>query len=180
MCVYGCINYSDLSVIRKVILIMMAIGMLHEWEEKRWPGGFFETVGKVWGWDTVNIDMRRPGRWVVYAWLVITIIPFALESVPGLALAPVYLGFFEAFIHTLGGKLTKTRGKYFPGIVTAWCMAVASAYCLMLIKTTHACMGGDYLIGAIFILVVFMLLQNLIQLSAGSSMRKMIRTMRNR
>ena len=178
MIIYGIIIRDQLTVTQTAVLIMMGIGMLHEWEEKRKPGGFFETLPGPWGWETENLDFRKPAQWVVYAWLVITIIPFFVTSVPGLALAPVYLGIFEAFIHTMGRKLTGLAKKYFPGIVTAWFMAICSVYCLYIIIPSGECHGWDYVIGAIFIIVVFFGLQVCVQKSAGSSIPKMMQIMK--
>ncbi|MBR4397558.1 MAG: HXXEE domain-containing protein, partial [Methanobrevibacter sp.] len=107
-----------------MLLVIMGIGLFHEWEEKRIPGGFFETVGVVWGWDIDNVDMRKPGRWVVYAWIIIIFIPLIFDNVIGLALAPMFLGVFELLIHSMGRFITKTKRIYFPGIITAWIMGI--------------------------------------------------------
>ena len=44
-----CILFSKLSDYRKLINLFMILGVLHEWEEKRFPGGFFELMAKKIG-----------------------------------------------------------------------------------------------------------------------------------
>lgn len=41
--------YPKISDYRKLINLFMVLGVLHEWEEKRFPGGFFELMAKKSG-----------------------------------------------------------------------------------------------------------------------------------
>ena len=176
----GILNLYSLSLVREMLLVIMVIGLFHEWEEKRIPGGFFETVGVVWGWDINNVDMRKPSRWVVYAWIVIIFIPLIFDNVIGLALAPMFLGVFELIIHSMGRFITKTKRIYFPGIITAWIMGIISICCIAVLVLNHMISTADVLIGAVFLVMVFVCLTNLVQMSAGSSLRRMIGIMKKR
>lgn len=176
----GVLDVYEVTLVRKLLLIVLAIGVFHEWEEKRWPGGFFEKVGTVWGWDVEKVDMRAPGQWVVYAWLVIVGIPMIFDNVIGLALAPIFLSVFEAFIHTAGRKITGSKDKYFPGIITAWIIGIAGIYCIVVLSKNDMITAIDCVIGVVFLAAVFMSLQALIQKSAGSSIPEMIATMKNK
>lgn len=176
----GVLNVYEVTLVRKLLLIVLAIGVFHEWEEKRWPGGFFETVGTVWGWDVEKVDMRAPGQWVVYAWLVIVGIPLIFDDFEGLALAPIFLSVFEAVIHTAGRKITQTKGVYFPGIITAWIIGIAGVYCIVVLSQNNMITAIDCVVGIVFLVVVFISLQALIQKSAGSSIPEMLSTMKNR
>lgn len=41
----GMMNIYEMTDTRKLVLLIMVIGVFHEWEEKRWPGGgFFEAL----------------------------------------------------------------------------------------------------------------------------------------
>lgn len=37
----GMMNIYEMTDTRKLVLLIMVIGVFHEWEEKRWPGGIF-------------------------------------------------------------------------------------------------------------------------------------------
>lgn len=175
----GVITVYELSDTRKIVLLIMGIGVFHEWEEKRWPGGFFEALGKVWGWDMETVDLRAPGQWVVYAWFVIVGVPLIFDHVIGLVLAPIFLGIFEAIVHTAGGKLAKLKGPYYPGVVTAWVMGIASVFGIVTLCKKYPVSGIDCLTGVIFMMAVLGGLQFLVQKSAGSSIRTMMKHMRN-
>lgn len=176
----GLAGVYELTLPRKLVLIIFVIGVFHEWEEKRWPGGFFENLGRMWGWDMEKVDLRAPGQWVVYAWFVIAGIPMIFDESLGLALAPMVLGIFEAFIHTAGGKLAELKGPYFPGIVTAWIMGIASVYCIIVLNQNYDLTGRDVAVGIVCMIVILGGLQVLVQKSANHSVPKMIKNMRAR
>ena len=163
-----------------MLLAIMVIGLLHEWEEKRIPGGFFETVGVVWGWDVDNVDLRKPGQLVVYAWIVIIFIPLIFDNVMGLALAPMFLGVFELIIHNMGRAITKIKKIYLPGLITAWIMGIVSLYCIAVLVLNHMISTEDVLFGVVFFVLVFGCLMSLVQMSAGSSLRRMMGIMKKR
>ena len=116
----GFFDVYELTDNRKLLLPIILIGVIHEYEEKKYPGGFCENLGRIWGWDMENVDFRKTGQWVVYAWLIIAYVPFIFDDVLGLVLAPMFLGVFEMVIHTAGKKICNIKGWYVPGIVTGW------------------------------------------------------------
>ena len=36
------VNWRDLSLLRQMTVVFMALYTLHEWEESRFPGGFYK------------------------------------------------------------------------------------------------------------------------------------------
>lgn len=176
----GILNLYSLSLVRKMLLAIMVIGLLHEWEEKRIPGGFFETVGVVWGWDVDKVDTRKPGLLVVCAWIVFIFIPLIFDNVMGFVLAPMFLGVFELIIHNMGRILTKIKKIYFPGLITAWIMGIFSLYCIAVLALNHMISTEDVLFGAVLFVLVFGCLMSLVQKSAGSTLRRMISIMKKR
>ena len=178
--VLGFFNIYTLTSNRKLILIIIVIGVFHEWEEKRFPGGFFEKLGTIWGWDMNTVDLRKPGQWVIYAWLIIAFIPFIFDNVTGLLLAPLFLGIFEMIIHTAGKKICNIKGWYVPGIITGWLMGIASIYCIVALNKITTITFIDCLIGILCVIVVMVILQVMVQKSANSSIPQMITHMRNR
>ena len=176
----GFAGVYELTTVRKLLLLIIVIGVFHEWEEKRIPGGFFENLGVVWGWDMDRVDVRKPSQWVVLAWLVIAYIPMVFQDVTGLVLALFVLGVFEMIVHTAGKKICNIRGWYAPGIVTAWVMGLASIYCVVTLYGLRIITGGDWLVGVLTMAAVLACLQLLVQKSADSSIPKMMAHMRQR
>lgn len=175
----GFLGVYHLSDNRKMLLLIIVIGVFHEYEEKRFPGGFFENLGKIWGWNMETVDFRKPGQWVVYAWLVIAYIPYVFDDVLGLVLAPMFLGIFEMVIHTAGKKICNIRGWYVPGIVTGWIMGIASVYNIYMLSTTYTITFTDCVIGILCVVFIMGLLQVLVQKSANYSVPQMIAHMRS-
>ena len=40
--VVGIVNWNELSLLRQMTIIFMILYTLHEWEESRFPGGFYK------------------------------------------------------------------------------------------------------------------------------------------
>lgn len=175
----GFLGVYELTDNRKMLLIIILIGVFHEYEEKKFPGGFFENLGKIWGWNMETVDFRKPGQWVVYAWLLIAFVPYVFENVLGLVLAPMFLGVFEMVIHTAGKKICNIKGWYVPGIVTGWLMGIASIYNLYTLSTIYAITFTDCIIGIICVVFIMGILQVMVQKSANYSISKMIAHMKN-
>ncbi|MDO4190170.1 MAG: HXXEE domain-containing protein [Bacteroidales bacterium] len=173
--IYEVINGGVLSPARVLVLLMMVMSILHEIEEKVWPGGFFELLGPVWGWDVKNVDFRKPGLCVTCLWLLL-VLPAWIWEWKFLLTAMIILGLFETFVHTVGG-LKFCKGKYIPGIFTALLMGAVSIYCIVLLKRTGSVVGLDYLWGALTFIGVMALLQMLVQASANYSVPRMMKHM---
>ena len=121
------ILFSAISTNRKLINLFMILGILHEWEEKRFPGGFHQLMGKKFGWDLDKADFDKAGVCVVSYWLTITIIPYIFDDIICLLIISIALSVLEAFVHTMGIFLHKMKKPYTPGLVSAWLMLAASA-----------------------------------------------------
>lgn len=176
--ILGFFNVYDFTNTRKILLTVISIGLVHEYEEKRFPGGFFETLGKTWGWDMENTDFRKPGQWVILVWLIIGFIPYIFDTIPGLVLAPMFLGIFEMIIHTAGKKICHIKGWYVPGIVTGWMMGIVSIYNIYRIHNIYKITFTDYALGILCVILIMIFLQCCVQHSANYSIKKMISHMK--
>lgn len=54
----GILLWNSLATIQKIIIIATCIVTLHEWEEQRFPGGFFDVMSRIWQIDLSNIDLH--------------------------------------------------------------------------------------------------------------------------
>lgn len=139
--------YPKISDYRKLINLFMVLGVLHEWEEKRFPGGFFELMAKKIGLKQEKFDIS--GMIVILYWIIITCIPYICDKYTFLVLIPVVLGLFEAFVHTMGIFIHKMKKPYTPGLITAWIMAVASVYTIYYLEANNLVVASDYILGVI-------------------------------
>lgn len=168
-----CILYSGISPFRKLINLFLILGVLHEWEEKRFPGGFFELMANKFGIKGEKEIFDRGGLIVVLYWIVITSIPYLFDQHTFLVLVPVVLGFFEAFVHTMGIFIHKMKKPYTPGLITAWIMAFASVYTIWYLESKGLVTAGDYLLGVVLMFGSFILMDIAIFRTIGLSPAEM-------
>lgn len=172
----------EVSVNRKLVTMFMLLGVLHEWEEKRFPGGFHQLMGKKFGWDLENADFDKAGVCVISFWLVITILPYIFDQAIFLLLMSVALSVLEAFVHTMGIFLHKMKKPYTPGLVSAWLMIAGSAYTVWYLKTSGLAGAGDYVLGTILMIGGFMLMDVGVMSAFNTNLRDMmqnVKAMRN-
>ena len=105
--------YNQLGLIQRIMIGYMFLFTLHEWEETRFPGGFAKLMSRFFGLEVTQDKENASHIPVVVLLIVITFIPFFTQS-SLLALVPVYLGLFEAFIHIVGIKIHKMKKPYTP------------------------------------------------------------------
>ena len=168
-----CIMYAEISVFRKLINLFLIIGVFHEWEEKRFPGGFFELMANKIGIKAEKEIFDRGALIVVLYWIVITAIPYLFDRHAFLLLVPVVLGLFEAFVHTAGIFIHKMKKSYTPGLITAWIMALASGYTIWYLEANDLVTAVDYLSGVVLMFGSFILMDIAIFRTIGLSRAEM-------
>ena len=52
--VYDFLNWESISIVRKLVNLFAVLAILHEIEEKYWPGGFHALMFKK-----MNVDIKR-------------------------------------------------------------------------------------------------------------------------
>ena len=143
---------------QKMLNLFLLLGVVHEWEEKRFPGGFYDLMGKKFGLTFTQDTLDKAGWIVICYWLVVTIIPFIFDGITFLLLIPVMLNFFEAFVHTMGIVIHRTKKPYTPGMLSAWIMAAASVISILGLEARGTVMTWEYVLGAFLMFVLFLLM----------------------
>lgn len=118
--------WDSFSLVQRFTIGFLGLITLHEWEETKFPGGFFKVMGGI-----MNIDMSRVPEESLHLFptvfiIVLTLLPLLFPGIAGLFLAVMYLGIFEGLIHIVGIKLGRLKKPYTPGMVTAELMLVYS------------------------------------------------------
>ena len=158
--------YPDLPAEHRILSAFMILAILHEFEEKRTPGGFFELMAKKFGLPAEQQLFEKAGLCVIIYLSVIFIVA-SLYPKPVLILVPVYLGLFEAFIHTAGIWIHKLKKPYTPGLVTAWIMAAVSVYTINYLATAYSIGAATYILGLILFMLSFAALASSVWRSFG-------------
>lgn len=145
---------------------------LHEWEETRFPGGFYNLMGKKFGlMDAEGFNAHGLGRAhgsVCIAIFFFAFVPFFLWRIEWLLAVPCFLGIFEAFIHVVGIKLHHMPHPYTPGMVTAVaCMLPISIW--LLIEIAPHIQWWGWLCAALYYIACFALMEILVLRSIGVS-----------
>ena len=150
--------YNQLGLIQRIMIGYMFLFTLHEWEETRLPGGFAKLMSKFFGLEVTQDKENASHIPVVALLIIITFVPF-FTQLPLLALVPVYLGLFEAFIHIVGIKIHKMKKPYTPGLISSLLLCVASVSVLIIFYKNQLIKGAGYAWGVLIMFFCFALMQ---------------------
>lgn len=165
--------FRHLSDARKFINLFLLLGVLHEWEEKRYPGGFFDLMAKKFNMNFSQEVLDRAGCFVIIYWLFVTLIPYAFDQLVFLLLIPVVLNIFEAFIHTMGIVIHQLKKPYTPGMVSGWIMAISSVAVVAYLERNALVSASDYVLGVVLMFGTFILMDVAIFRAAGMCLSDM-------
>ena len=161
------IFWREMSLVKKLAAGFMLLYTLHEWEESRFPGGFYDLFfGRVGA--EIKGDRKQMHIPAAIAILIITILPYLFDTAYLLLLPPLCLALFEGFIHTVGIALMKVKQPYTPGMVTAWLMFAFAVYC---IKALPPLSAGTWIGGIALLIIEFIAMQSQFIRLAGYSYR---------
>ena len=169
--------YPNLPAEHRILSAFMILAILHEFEEKRTPGGFFELMAKKFGLPAEQRLFEKAGFCVIIYFSVI-FIATSVYPKPVLILVPVYLGLFEALIHTAGIWIHRLKKPYTPGLVTAWIMAAVSVYTIRYMAATYSIGAATYILGLVLFILSLVALASSVWRSFGigiSDIRKRLR-----
>ena len=144
--------WGSLTLAGKTLIGFAVLYTLHEWEESRYPGGFYNLFFGGFGLEIKVSESRMHLPVAIYI-LIMLLVPFALQNVTFLVLIPLGLGLFEGIIHVAGIKIHKLKKPYTPGMITGLLLFVYSIYIILQINRTGGLPTWQWVIG--FILALF-------------------------
>ena len=174
----GLMNWSDLSLLRQMSVIFMILYTLHEWEESRFPGGFYRIFFSKCTINP-NISEERLHLPVAVYLLVILMVPFIFDNIAIFALVPLILALFEGFIHTAGIIIHQLKKPYSPGMITAWLMF---AYAIIMITRLNEELMLDawsWIGGILLTFVSFFIMETRFMKGAGITIKEFRTNMKN-
>lgn len=176
--IYDLANWNSISLVRKLVNVFAVLGILHEIEEKYWPGGFMELMLKKLKVNISDFDTETAKMNVVIFWLVYIFLGYVFDNMIFFVMMTVVLSLFEAFIHTAGIKIHKLDKPYTPGLVTAWLMAIVAVYAIIQFNSLNMIHPTDYIIGFVLFVITFIMLANRTYALAGLSMSEVMSRIR--
>ncbi len=176
--VCGIFRWQELSIGRQMTLVFMALYTLHEWEESRFPGGFYRIFFSKCTIDS-NVSEEKMHLPVAIYLLIILLVPFMFDQIVILAMVPLLLALFEGFIHTAGIVIHQLKKPYSPGMISAWMLF---AYAIIMIGKLNDQMplgATDWILGILLTVISFFTMENFFMKGVGITIKEFQTTMRN-
>lgn len=157
--------------------------MLHEWEETRWPGGFFELMFGKMGVDLETVDMGKchlPTKILIF---MFALVPMIFHQNMILICVPIVTMLFEMFVHIMGIFLHRMKKPYTPGMVSAIAMGIWAIYSIRWLLGEGMATGLDIVIAAPIFFVCFFAMfwgiTKLMNLDFKEARRNLMESVRN-
>ena len=170
--------WDSLSLAGKALLGFMVLYTFHEWEESRFPGGFYDLFFDGFGIEITASEARMHLPVAIYI-LIMLLVPFALQQTTFLMLIPLGLGLFEGVIHVAGIKIHKLKKPYTPGMITGLIMFAYSIFIIIQINKVGGLPLWQWIIGFVLAFAGFAVMEKFFLRTVGLSFgdfRKMAMT----
>ena len=170
--------WDSLSLAGKALLGFMVLYTFHEWEESRFPGGFYDLFFGGFGIEITASEARMHLPVAIYI-LIMLLVPFALQQTTFLMLIPLGLGLFEGVIHVVGIKIHKLKKPYTPGMITGLIMFAYSIFIIIQINKVGGLPLWQWIIGFVLAFAGFAVMEKFFLRTVGLSFgdfRKMAMT----
>ena len=158
--------WSSLTLAGKALLGFIVLYMLHEWEESRFPGGFYDLFFGGFGIKITASEARMHLPVAIYI-LIMLLVPFVLQQTTFLVLIPLGLGLFEGVIHVAGIKIHKLKKPYTPGMITGLIMFAYSVFIITQINKADGLPAWQWIVGFILAFVGFAVMQRFFLKTVG-------------
>ena len=172
--IYDFLNWDSISMVRKLVNLFAILAVLHEIEEKYWPGGFHNLMLKKIKVDINDFDLGSANLIVFIFLLVYIALGYIFDNLVFFFIMAIILSIFEALIHSAGIKIHNLDKPYTPGLLTAWLMAIAAIYSIIQLNKYGLASPFDYLIGVILFIISFLILQSQVFKVIGISRKEAI------
>lgn len=176
--IYSVFKWNDLLLSQQITTVFMILYALHEWEESRYPGGFYRIFFSKCTIDP-NVSEETMHFPVAIYLLVILLVPYFFSGVIAFSMIPLLLALFEGFIHTAGIFIHQLKKPYSPGMVTAWIMFAYSIYMIPKLNGAYALSAGTWVLGAVLTIGSFFIMETKFLKTVGITIKEFQTSMRN-
>ncbi|MBQ8618746.1 MAG: HXXEE domain-containing protein [Clostridia bacterium] len=158
--------WNSLTLAGKALLGFMALYTLHEWEESRFPGGFYDLFFGGFGIKITASEASMHFPVAIYIFMML-LVPFALQQATFLVLIPLGLGLFEGLIHVAGIKIHRLKKPYTPGMMTGLIMFAYSVLVIIQINEAGGLPAWQWMIGFVLSFAGFAVMENFFLRTVG-------------
>ena len=158
--------WEGLTLAGKALMGFIVLYVLHEWEESKYPGGFYDLFFGGFGIEIKVSEARMHLPVAIYI-LIMLLVPFALQNILFLVLIPLGLGLFEGVIHVAGIKIHKLKKPYTPGMITGIIMFVYSIFIIVQINNAGGLPVWQWIVGFILALLGFVVMEQFFLKTVG-------------
>ena len=158
--------WNSLTLAGRALLGFMVLYTLHEWEESRFPGGFYDLFFGGFGIEITASEARMHLPVAIYI-LVMLFIPFAFQQVTFLVLISLGLGLFEGVIHVTGIKIHKLKKPYTPGMITGLILFAYSVFIIVQINKAGGLPSWQWIVGFVLAFVGFAVMERFFLRTVG-------------
>lgn len=158
--------WNGLTLAGKALIGYMVLYTLHEWEESRFPGGFYDLFFGGFGLKITASEARMHLPVAIYI-LIMLLVPFALQQTTFLVLIPLGLGLFEGVIHVAGIKIHRLKKPYTPGMITGIIMFVYSIFVITQINKVGGLPTWQWILGFVLAFVGFAVMEQFFLRTVG-------------
>ncbi len=162
----GVFCWDGLTLAGKALMGFMVLYALHEWEESKFPGGFYDLFFGGFGVEIKVSEARMHLPVAIYI-LIMLLVPFALQNITFLVLIPLGLGLFEGVIHVAGIKIHKLKKPYTPGMITGIIMFMYSIFVIVQINNAGGLPVWQWIVGFILALLGFVVMEQFFLKTVG-------------
>lgn len=175
--IWSIINWGSLALIQKLNLGAYFWLILHEYEEgyKNRFTELFAGVMKVDPSEAIASGQSHLAQAVAIT--LIFIIPAIWPQALWAAFAGFILCIFEGFVHNMGIFLFRLKGLS-PGWYTAVFMAAFAIWAIVFFNAHAEYDGIHWLLGSVFLIVIFAIMQGYYVRQLGSSRKELIKGMK--
>ena len=152
-------------------VIFMLLFTLHEWEESRFPGGFYKIFFSKCTIDKTVSEEKMHFPVAIYL-LIILLCPFIFDGPISFALIPLVLALFEGFIHTAGIVIHQLKKPYSPGMITAWIMFIYASIMIHRLNMQIELNTMDWILGIVLFLITFLIMETQFVKTVGITIRE--------
>ena len=173
---------DGLTVIQQFAVWVSFLCILHEWEENRYPGGFFDLFEKNMLQRELDMEARLGSRLATAVFIyVITIVPFFYgDRIPMFPVAMASFCIFEGIIHVVGIKIMHLQKPYSPGLITAEMELVTGICLIVYLAINHLGAWYDYTFGPFVFIACFICMQRALLAIIGMSYKDVLANVRKR
>ena len=169
--IIGLCGWKEISVLRQMTVIFMLLFTLHEWEESRFPGGFYKIFFSKCTIDETVSEEKMHFPVAIYL-LIILLCPFIFDGPISIVLIPLMLALFEGFIHTAGIVIHQLKKPYSPGMITAWIMFIYAAVMIHRLNMQIELNTMDWILGIVLFLITFLIMETQFVKTVGITIRE--------